>query len=63
MYRRYNNITTMSNKLNIGKQSKKQSNIERIAVLERMVTLNYKLIKDLYEALGSKEGEVQDEGE
>lgn len=45
----------MSNKLNIGKQSKKQSNIERIAVLEKMVTLNYKLIKDLYEALSSKE--------
>ena len=45
----------MSNKLNIGKKSKKQSDRERIAVLERMVTLNYKLIKDLYEALGSKE--------
>lgn len=52
----------MSNKLNIGKQAKKQSNIERIAVLERMVTLNYKLIKDLYEALGSKE-EAKDEGD
>lgn len=52
----------MSNKLNIGKQSKKQSDRERIAILERMVTLNYKLIKDLYEALGSKE-EAPKEGE
>ena len=52
----------MSNKLNIGKQSKKVSNIERIAVLERMCTLNYKLIKDLYEALGSKE-DAPKEGE
>jgi hypothetical protein len=45
----------MSNKLKVVKKSKKQSDRERIAVLEKMVTLNYGLIKDLYKALSNKE--------
>lgn len=50
----------MSNTLKVIKKSKKQSDRERIAVLEKMVTLNYKLIKDLYGALSGKE-EVAEE--
>jgi len=44
----------MSNMLNVNKKSKKLSNLERIAVLERTVTRNYILINKLYEALEDK---------
>jgi hypothetical protein len=51
----------MSNTLKVNKRSKKLSNIERIAVLEKTVTRNYILINKLYEALGSSDEAAEDD--
>ena len=50
----------MSNTLKVNKRSKKLSNLERIAVLEKTVTRNYILINKLYEALGSSDEAADD---